>query len=163
MAPGRGTFTTVPSKTCPSPISPTAPPHRPLGGGDGQDDEANKGCRCCEQQTGEGGDRARTPLGLVPVVATGANRPQSTAGRVLLRPEQIEVVSPDTATAVTATVLRRDCQGHDALPALRLTDGTPVVARIFDPASVPHIPGDEVGLHVRGAARAFPASPGTPE
>ncbi|OAH12338.1 TOBE domain-containing protein [Streptomyces jeddahensis] len=102
------------------------------------------------------GDRARTPLGPVPVVTTGS-RPPATAARVLLRPEQIEVVSPTAPAAVTATVVRRDFQGHDALLALRLTDGTPVVARIFDPASVPHAVGGEVGLRVRGTARAFPA------
>jgi len=39
---------------------------------------------------------------------------------------------------------------------LRLADGTPVAARIFDPASVPPAVGDEVALHVRGTARAFP-------
>lgn len=80
----------------------------------------------------------------------------------LLRPEQIEVISPTAAATVTATVVRRDFQGHDALLALRLADGTPVVARIFDPASVPHVIGGEVGLRVRGSARAFPASPGAP-
>ncbi|MFP1625102.1 ABC transporter ATP-binding protein [Streptomyces sp. 5K101] len=104
------------------------------------------------------GDRARTPLGPVPVV-TADGRPPSAPGRVLLRPEQIEVVPAATAV-ITATVVRRDFQGHDALLALRLTDGTPVVARIFDPPSVPHAIGGEVGLRVRGAARAFPAPPG---
>ncbi|MEU2287465.1 ABC transporter ATP-binding protein [Streptomyces sp. NPDC013178] len=102
------------------------------------------------------GGRAHTPLGPVPVVTAEAGRPPTTAGQVLLRPEQIEVVAPITPTAVTATVVRRDFQGHDALLALRLTDGTAVVARIFDPASVHHVIGCEVGLRVRGAARAFP-------
>jgi iron(III) transport system ATP-binding protein len=108
------------------------------------------------------GDRARTPLGLVPVVATDGC-PPAAPGRVLLRPEQIEVVPPTTAAVITATVVRRDFQGHDALLALRLTDGTPVLARIFDPTSAPHALGSEVGLRVRGAARAFPAPPWEPE
>ncbi|MFE0456770.1 ABC transporter ATP-binding protein [Streptomyces sp. NPDC058914] len=108
------------------------------------------------------GDRARTPLGPVPVVTTD-DRPPTTAGQVFLRPEQIEVVAPITPAAVTATVVRRDFQGHDALLALRLTDGTPVLARIFDPASLPHVIGDEVGLRVRGAARAFPTLPQSPQ
>ncbi|MBD0422714.1 ABC transporter ATP-binding protein [Streptomyces sp. TRM S81-3] len=108
------------------------------------------------------GDRAHTPLGPVPVVATG-DRPPAMAGQVLLRPEQIEVVVPVARAAVTATVVGHDFQGHDALLALRLADGTPVVARIFDPASLPHVMGGEVGLRVRGAARAFPAPPQTPQ
>lgn len=106
------------------------------------------------EMTGEG---AHTPLGPMPVV-TADGRPPSAPGRVLLRPEQIEVVPADSAAVITATVVRRDFQGHDTLLALRLTDGTPVAARIFDPASVPHALGSEVGLLVRGAARAFPSN-----
>ncbi|CAL9656713.1 Fe(3+) ions import ATP-binding protein FbpC [Streptomyces sp. enrichment culture] len=108
------------------------------------------------------GDRAHTPLGPVPVVTTG-HCPPTTAGRVLLRPEQIEVVAPIAPAAVKATVVRRDFQGHDALLTLRLTDGTPVLARIFDPASLPHVIGGEVGLRVHGAARTFPVPPRTPQ
>ncbi|GHE49581.1 ABC transporter ATP-binding protein [Streptomyces capitiformicae] len=107
------------------------------------------------------GGRAHTPLGPMPVVTTG-HRPPTRAGEVLLRPEQIEVVAPVAPAAVTATVVRRDFQGHDALLALRLTDGTAVVARIFDPASVHHVIGGEVGLRVRGAARAFSSPHRTP-
>jgi iron(III) transport system ATP-binding protein len=84
----------------------------------------------------------------MPVVTTNGP-PPSAPGRVLLRPEQIEVVPAGTAAVITATVVRRGFQGHDALLALRLTDGTPVSARIFDPASVPHVPGSEVGLRAR--------------
>ncbi|WP_171113573.1 MULTISPECIES: ABC transporter ATP-binding protein [unclassified Streptomyces] len=108
------------------------------------------------------GDGAHTSLGPMPVVTTDG-RPPSAAGRVLLRPEQIEVVPAGTAAVITATVVRRDFQGHDALLALRLMDGTPVSARIFDPVSVPHVPGSEVGLRVRGAARAFPTPSGAPQ
>ncbi|GGT00763.1 ABC transporter ATP-binding protein [Streptomyces chromofuscus] len=100
------------------------------------------------------GDGARTPLGPVQVVTTDG-RPPYAPGRVLLRPEQIEVVPADSAAVITATVVRRDFRGHDALLALRLTDGTPITARIFNPASVPHLVGSEVGLRVHGAARAF--------
>ncbi|MEV5312448.1 ABC transporter ATP-binding protein [Streptomyces sp. NPDC052610] len=108
------------------------------------------------------GDRADTPLGPVPVVSTG-HRPPRTARQVLLRPEQIEVVAPIAAAAVTATVVHRDFQGHDALLTLRLADGTPVLARVFDPASHHHVVGGEVGLRVHGAARAFPVPPRTPQ
>ncbi|MFF8842025.1 ABC transporter ATP-binding protein [Streptomyces sp. NPDC015127] len=101
------------------------------------------------------GHEARTPLGPVPVIPAVGGLPPSGPGRVLLRPEQIEVVPLGTASTVAATVVRRDFQGHDALLALQLTDGTPVTARIFDPTAVPYTLGDEVGLRVRGAARLY--------
>ncbi|MFI2367980.1 ABC transporter ATP-binding protein [Streptomyces sp. NPDC018833] len=99
------------------------------------------------------GALARTPLGMIPVVPAGEIPTRST--RVLLRPEQIEVAPPGTSSTVAAAVVRRDFQGHDALLALRLVDGTSVTARIFDPTAVPYALGDEVGLRVRGRARTF--------
>ncbi|MEV6399778.1 ABC transporter ATP-binding protein [Streptomyces sp. NPDC051907] len=104
------------------------------------------------------GDRARTPLGALPVTpsAPADGDDQNAPQRVLLRPEQIALVPPGAPDAVLATVVRRDFYGHDAVLGLRLADGTAVAARIFDPASVPPSVGDQVALRVRGAARVFP-------
>ncbi|MEV4330765.1 ABC transporter ATP-binding protein [Streptomyces sp. NPDC049597] len=99
------------------------------------------------------GDLARTSLGTVPVDRAAGTAAAST--RVLLRPEQIDVVPLGDASTVAAAVVRRDFQGHDALLVLRLADGTEVTARIFDPSALPYALGDRVGLRVRGRARAF--------
>jgi iron(III) transport system ATP-binding protein len=101
------------------------------------------------------GDRARTPLGALTVTPVAGGVPTA-AMRVLLRPEQIVLAPLGALDAVAATVVRRDFYGHDAMLALRLGDGTPVAARIFDPAAVPPAVGDEVGLRVRGTGRSFP-------
>ncbi|MER5220576.1 ABC transporter ATP-binding protein [Streptomyces flaveus] len=102
------------------------------------------------------GDQARTPLGTVGLTRLEGGAPIGPT-RVLLRPEQITLASPGTAGAVSATVVRRDFYGHDAVLALRLSDGTLVAARVFDPAARPPAVGDEVALRVRGTARSFPA------
>lgn len=102
------------------------------------------------------GHRARTPLGTLPLTPPEGGAPTGPT-RVLLRPEQIALAPPGTPNAVAATVIRRDFYGHDAMLVLRLSDGTPVAARIFDPAALPPAVGDEVGLRVRGTARAFPS------
>ena len=109
------------------------------------------------------GDRVRTPLGTIGLTPLEDGPPNGPT-LVLLRPEQITLASPDTRGAVTATVVRRDFYGHDAMLALRLADGTPVAARVFDPAVVPPTVGDQVRLHVRGPGRAFPPDerPGGP-
>ncbi|MET9678685.1 ATP-binding cassette domain-containing protein [Streptomyces coeruleorubidus] len=56
-----------------------------------------------------------------------------------------------------AAVVRRDFYGHDATLALRLTDGTPVAARVFDPAALPPAVGDQVALRVRGTGHTRPS------
>ncbi|TCB96299.1 ABC transporter ATP-binding protein [Micromonospora zingiberis] len=96
---------------------------------------------------------ARTALGVVPVTGVVADGPVT----VLVRPEQVRFAAgPD---AVTATVLRHDFHGHDALVGLRLADGTRITARILDGgAAVPL--GGEVTVQLDGAARAFPAQAG---
>jgi iron(III) transport system ATP-binding protein len=106
------------------------------------------------------GDLARTPLGAVPLTSADSGVPTGPM-RVMLRPEQIALAARGAPDAIAATVVRRDFYGHDAVLALRLRDGTPVAARIFDPAAVPPAVGDEVGLRVRGTARAFPLGGGT--
>ena len=62
------------------------------------------------------------------------------------------------ADGATATVIRHDFHGHDALVALRLADGTEVTARILD-STPPLDVGDRVTVSVRGHIRAFPAAP----
>ncbi|TDC82802.1 ABC transporter ATP-binding protein [Micromonospora sp. KC606] len=99
------------------------------------------------------GDTARTPLGILPIIGA-AHGPVT----VLLRPEQLRLTPAAGGAAVTATVLRHDFHGHDALVALRLADGTRVTARIWDEAD-PVPVGAEVGVHVEGRARAWPAEP----
>ncbi|MFI7574842.1 ABC transporter ATP-binding protein [Micromonospora sp. NPDC049497] len=97
---------------------------------------------------------ARTALGTVPLAGAAPSGPVT----VLVRPEQVRL-TPGAGT-VTATVLRHDFHGHDALVGLRLADGTRLTARILDGG--PTVPvGAEVSVHVDGAARAFPAV-GTP-
>jgi iron(III) transport system ATP-binding protein len=97
---------------------------------------------------------ARTALGTVPLVGGAASGPVT----VLVRPEQVRL-TPGVGT-VTATVLRHDFHGHDALVGLRLADGTRLTARILDGG--PTVPvGAVVSVRVDGAARAFPAI-GTP-
>ena len=63
----------------------------------------------------------------------------------------------DSNGGTTATVVRHDFHGHDALVLLRLADGTQVTARVLDSAAALAV-GDRVTLSVRGHARAFPAS-----
>ncbi|HET8682561.1 MAG TPA: ABC transporter ATP-binding protein [Micromonosporaceae bacterium] len=93
------------------------------------------------------GDRARTPLGSLPVVGAG-HGPQ-----VLLRPEQLDVSTGQGGDGLRATVVRRDFHGHDAVLGLRLADGTEVAARVLGP-TVPAV-GATVGISVRGPARAY--------
>ncbi|WP_406490864.1 ABC transporter ATP-binding protein [Streptomyces sp. NBC_01604] len=107
------------------------------------------------------GDRARTPLGTMRLTPAEGSVPVGPV-RVLLRPEQITLSRPGDPNATAATVERRDFYGHDAMLALRLPDGTPVTARVFDPATASPAVGDQVGLRVHGTARAFPPD-GRPE
>ncbi|WDZ87604.1 ABC transporter ATP-binding protein [Micromonospora cathayae] len=100
--------------------------------------------------TADGG-QARTPLGPIPL----AGRPTEGAVTVLIRPEQVRILPDARPGSVPATVLRHDFHGHDALVALRLTDGTRVTARILDEAA-PAPVGADVALLVDGTARAWP-------
>ncbi|HCT79447.1 MAG TPA: ABC transporter ATP-binding protein, partial [Micromonosporaceae bacterium] len=69
-------------------------------------------------------------------------------GRALIRPEQIVLTS-----GVDAVVVRRDFHGHDAVLALRLTDGMDLTSRVVG-HTIPAV-GDSVGLRIDGAARSF--------
>ncbi|GIJ11264.1 ABC transporter ATP-binding protein [Micromonospora andamanensis] len=93
---------------------------------------------------------ARTALGLVPVTGAVPDGPVT----VLVRPEQVRLTAG--TGGVTATVLRHDFHGHDALVGLGLPDGTRITARVLD-GGAPVALGGEVTVRVDGAARAFPA------
>lgn len=109
------------------------------------------------------GDRARTALGELPLLA-----PAQGMVTVFLRPEHLQLLphgTPDTDTATatntaTATVLRRDFHGHDALVVLAVDDGPTVTARVFDPTTAPGT-GDRIAVRVLAPVRAFPAQPST--
>ncbi|MEW2474246.1 ABC transporter ATP-binding protein [Micromonospora gifhornensis] len=93
---------------------------------------------------------ARTALGLLPVTGPVTDGPVT----VLVRPEQVRVAAG--SAGVTASVLRHDFHGHDALIGLRLADGTRITARILDGGADWPV-GGQVTVHVDGPARAFPA------
>ncbi len=99
-------------------------------------------------------------LGTLPLAAP-ADGPRT----VLLRPEQLELV-PVAPSATGSGPGRADegpiavvqsiaFHGHDALVALRLADGVPVLARSL--AGWLPRPGDQVAVTVRGAAWPLPA------
>jgi len=101
--------------------------------------------------------RAETLLGELPVA--GADTSPGPA-EVLLRPEQIRLVSP-VGAAVTATVEAHRFYGHDALVTLRLDTRTRVVARVS--GAMPVAVGTTVGIQVDGTVRAWPTGDRQPE
>lgn len=103
---------------------------------------------------GISGGRAATPLGDLPVVA-GSNDGPAT---VLLRPEQLRVLPADDPGGVSATVVRRDFHGHDAMLLLTVAGGHKVYARVFDASHATLTAGDRVSVSVQGEARAYRGS-----
>lgn len=99
------------------------------------------------------GGMARTVLGELPVEGSAEG-----AATVLVRPEQVQVLADTAPAAVTATVLRQDYFGHDAMLLLRLDDGSDALARVFDEAVRGVITGQRVGLRVRGPVLAYQAA-----
>jgi iron(III) transport system ATP-binding protein len=105
------------------------------------------------------GTVARTALGPLALLDPGRTTDGVT---VLIRPEQVRLLPPESDGGVPATVVRCDYHGHDALLTLRLADGTTVAARVFDSQTAVR-PGDRVAVRVDGPARSVPpASPGSP-
>ncbi len=100
------------------------------------------------------GTNALTPLGRVRL--TAPQNGHSDAVTVFLRPEQLQLLPAGTSDGVTATVLRRDFHGHDALLLLALPDGLKVSARVFGEAGASPVIGDEVTVTVLGEALAYP-------
>jgi iron(III) transport system ATP-binding protein len=93
------------------------------------------------------GGHAKTPLGVVPVVGA----PGGT--RVLVRPEQIDLIESAVPNGTDAVVVRHDFHGHDSLLGLRLADGTEIAARVLGPAA--RRVGATVHVRVRGPARSY--------
>ena len=108
------------------------------------------------------GGSAHTSLGWVPVAEPipGQEPVATTAGLVVLRPEQLVLVSdrtigsdPATASGAPGTVEAIRYHGHDSLTTVRLTDGAMVAVRSAGGAGVS--PGDLVRVVVTGSARAL--------
>lgn len=76
--------------------------------------------------------------------------------RVMIRPEQFEIVSPDHAgTRVTGDVVATRYFGHDGTVDVRLTDGTIATVRLHA-RLLPEV-GTSVGVIVNGHVLAFDA------
>jgi iron(III) transport system ATP-binding protein len=109
------------------------------------------------------GSVAVTALGRLPLQAPAPAPVPGTPATVtaLLRPEQMRLTSEaggaggTGGAGITATVIRHDFHGHDALVLLRLTDGTQITARVLD-STPPVTVGDQVTISVRGRVRAYP-------
>jgi iron(III) transport system ATP-binding protein len=104
-------------------------------------------------------DTAFGPLSLDPVAASLAENAQVA---VLLRPEQIRVISSSSQNeAVTGTVTHRDYHGHDALITIASTCGQlsgALTVRCIGSAGL--APGATVSLQAVGPVVAWPAKSG---
>jgi iron(III) transport system ATP-binding protein len=102
-------------------------------------------------------DTAFGPLSLDPAADSPAEGARVT---VLLRPEQIRVISPSSPSgAVTGTVTHRDYHGHDALITITTTGGQlgeTLTARCVGSAGL--APGATVSLEADGPVVAWPAN-----
>ncbi|MBP2367475.1 ABC transporter ATP-binding protein [Pseudonocardia parietis] len=92
---------------------------------------------------------AGTVLGRIPVPAGHG------PGRVLLRPEQLRLRTPDGDREPTAKIIDVVFHGPDATAALDL-DGIDLLARVPGPSPVRT--GDRVAVEVDGHARFFPGA-----
>ncbi len=100
----------------------------------------------------------RTGLGLLAADWAGGTVPVGAAAVVLVRPEQLELVSEE-AGALAGEVTAYEYFGHDAVVRVRpdapCGPGEPsLVVRVIGPTLLR--PGDRVGLSARGPVRAWP-------
>ena len=93
-----------------------------------------------------GGNTVETELGRLPL-----STPANGSVRVLVRPEQVEIAHD---APVKAQVLAVDYHGAQIVVELALRSGAVVHAR--GPATQPPAAGEEVGIRVLGAVRAYP-------
>jgi iron(III) transport system ATP-binding protein len=119
--------------------------------------------------TVQAGPFGAVPLrALSPKMATAAGGPASGGGAatVLVRPEQLKVVTVDSAGAVRAVVERREYFGHDAVLTVRpegCADGGALPEKLRvrvadESASDPHLsPGSVISLCVGGPVTAWSA------
>ncbi|MCA0146802.1 ABC transporter ATP-binding protein [Blastococcus sp. LR1] len=92
-------------------------------------------------------------------LAVAGEQPDGPA-RILLRPEQLRLVTPSPA-ALTARVSAVDFYGHDSRVRLDLPGGGSVAARLGG-LDLPAV-GEQVAIEVTGSALAFPATGPVPE
>lgn len=97
---------------------------------------------------------ATTPLGRIPLAAAPEDLRE---GIVLLRPEQLQLTSPNAAN-VAGTVTGVCFYGHDAIVSVAV-DGLDRPIEIRTPGGVPARPGERVGVRVSGEATLHTASP----
>ncbi|MGO9456322.1 MAG: ABC transporter ATP-binding protein [Acidimicrobiales bacterium] len=100
----------------------------------------------------------RTGLGLLAADWAAGTVPAGAATVVLVRPEQLELVSEETG-ALAGEVTAYEYFGHDAVVRVRpdapCGPGEPsLVVRVIGPTLLR--PGDRVGLTARGPVRAWP-------
>ncbi|MGX6745489.1 ABC transporter ATP-binding protein [Streptomyces xantholiticus] len=99
-----------------------------------------------------GGSTATTSLGTVALTSPPVGR---STGTVVLRPEQLRLVDPDTAAAVRGTVTDVCFYGHDARVTVAVPGlGDPVNVRVSGAVSID--PGQETGISVTGEATLHP-------
>lgn len=92
------------------------------------------------------GDRADTPLGVIPVVST-----ELTDGVVTLRPEQLSLTDSDAESLAGGVVRAVRYHGHDSLVDVMTDAGIPV--RIRTPGQAHVVPGERVGVCISGIGR----------
>ena len=97
-------------------------------------------------------DTAKCALGVV-ALRTRPVTPEGSTVTLLVRPEQLRLSSPEPGGS-TGRVVEVTFYGAQVSVRVALPDGTSLLARV-DAAGVPVV-GDEVGLHVVGAAGVYP-------
>ncbi len=102
------------------------------------------------------GPSVRTDFGELTLLDHGRG-PISGDALVLVRPEQVELCSPDAGEGIPGEVVELDYHGHDAVMHVRLaSDGGPVIV-VRVAGHVAQRPGGRVGVLVRGPVVAWPA------
>ncbi|HTJ89369.1 MAG TPA: ABC transporter ATP-binding protein [Acidocella sp.] len=101
------------------------------------------------------GHVARCGLGTLVIGAGPGEGPVE----LMVRPEQIRLLPPDTAGCAQGQVLGVTFYGHDAVVEIALagTADTAIAARLFS-RNLPE-PGETVGIAVQGAVVAYPVAP----
>jgi iron(III) transport system ATP-binding protein len=96
-------------------------------------------------------DSAKDAAGNISSVFTPAKLTDATAGKLVIRPEEIRITS--AGAGIAALVVDLDYYGHDAVVHLDAA-GSRIDVRIADPATLKV--GDRVGLEHVGPIRWFP-------
>jgi len=94
------------------------------------------------------GDTVRTPLGVLQTPAPAAGPVE-----VMVRPEDLSVSEQDGAPV---EVVSHEYYGHDQMVTVRLSDGATIKVRAL--SGEDFIPGQRLGVRVRGSIVVFPSS-----